>query len=197
MPHTEVGLLEANGKTVGFDYRVKGGDTIVVYPPASGGAPVPTEARFVLDNHLGRLAVFLRMLGFDAVYRNDFDDQALADISAADERILLTRDRRLLMRKVVKYGCCLRSLDSHQQLLEVLRRYDLVDKIAPFRRCLRCNSLLVSVGKDEVLDQLQPLTRRYYDDFHRCPACGQVYWKGSHYEHMQATIEQIRKNQPR
>lgn len=194
VPHTEVGHLAANGQTVRFDYLVQGGDRIVVSPPTPGGEPAPADPRFVLDNHLGRLAAYLRMLGFDAIYRNDFDDEALAVLSASEERILLTRDRRLLMRKMVRYGCCLRSLDSGEQVIEVLRRYNLMEKIAPFRRCLLCNHPLVPARKEAVLDRLEPLTRLYYDDFHRCPACGQVYWKGSHYEHMQAMIERIRRD---
>lgn len=192
IPHTEAGALEVNGLPAGFDYQVRQDDRVVVYPAGAGNSPAPYPPRFVLDNHLGRLAAYLRMLGFDTDYRNDFDDDTLAGIAAGEERILLTRDRRLLMRKAVRYGYCLRSLDSYQQMLEVLRRYGLAGQITPFRRCLRCNGLLQPVRKEEVFDQLEPLTRRYYDEFHRCPACGQVYWKGSHYQHMQNVIDQAR-----
>jgi len=197
VPHTEVGQVLANERMVRFEYQVQHGDTISVYPAAAGDEPLPADLRFVLDNHLGRLAAYLRMLGFDVIYHPDYDDQVLAEISAGEERILLTRDRRLLMRKIVRYGYCPRSLESHQQVLEVLRRYNLAEKIAPFRRCLRCNHLLELVRKDEVLDRLEPLTRLYYDEFHRCPACGQVYWKGSHYERMLVLIERMRRDQAR
>ena len=192
VPHTEVGILRANGSLVTINYQVQDGDTVEVLPAAEAYDPLPGEARFVLDNHLGRLAAYLRMLGFDSLYRNDYDDEELAQVSAEQERILLTRDRRLLMRKQVRYGYCLRSLDSREQLTEVLRRYALFDRIIPFRRCLRCNTPLEETLKTDIVHMLQPLTRQYYQDFHRCPACGKVYWKGSHFEHMQAIIDEIR-----
>lgn len=195
VPHTEVGRLEANGRPVEFHYPVGDGDQLRIFPATAQNTALPGAARFVLDNHVGRLAAYLRMLGFDALYRNDFDDETLAQISAEEERILLTRDRRLLMRKAVQYGYCLRSLDSRQQVVEVLRRYHLAASIAPFRRCLHCNHLLEPVAKAEILDQLEPLTRLYYNAFHRCTACGQIYWKGSHYEHMQQMIDQLRLEQ--
>lgn len=194
VPHTEVGNLRANGSSVTLDYRVQDGDTVGILPAAEASDPLPGEARFVLDNHLGRLAAYLRMLGFDSLYRNNYDDAELAQVSAEQERILLTRNRRLLMRKQVRYGYCLRSLDSREQLTEVLRRYALFDRITPFRRCLRCNTPLEETLKTDVVHMLQPLTRQYYQEFHRCPACGKVYWKGSHFEHMQAIIDEIRGN---
>lgn len=193
VPHTEVGLLQVNGVRVGFDYQVQNDDRVQIYPATSADNPLPGEARFVLDNHLGRLAAYLRMFGFDTVYRNDFDDDELAQIAATEGRILVTRDRRLLMRKAVQYGYCPRSMDSQQQILEVLRRFDLFQRVGPFRRCLRCNGPLERVEKAAVLDQLEPLTRLYYEEFHRCPTCGQIYWKGSHYERMLTLIERIQK----
>lgn len=193
VPHTEVGRMLVNDQPVDFDYQVQDGDRAQVFPATAENGARPPEPRFVLDNHLGRLAAYLRMLGSDVIYRNDFDDEELAEISANQGRILLTRDRRLLMRKVVQYGYCVRSLDSRQQLLEVVARYDLAGQITPFRRCLRCNGQLEPVRKEQVIDQLEPLTRQYYEEFHRCLNCGQVYWKGSHYERMMDMIEQIRK----
>ncbi len=192
IPHTEVGQVLVNQSPVSFDYQVQEGDHVLVYPPAPGQGLPPGETRFILDNHLGRLAAYLRMLGFDALYRNDLQDEELAQIASREERILLTRDRRLLMRRIVRYGYCLRSLVSSQQAGEVLKRFALTTQIRPFRRCLRCNAPLEPVSKAAVLERLEPLTRLYYDEFHRCPACGQVYWKGSHYEHMLNLIDQFR-----
>lgn len=128
------------------------------------------------------------MLGFDTLYRNDAQDDELACRSAAEGRVLLTRDRRLLMRRVVAYGCCLRSLEPEEQLGEVARRYALLARARPFTRCLGCNEPLRAVSKAAVLDRLEPLTRRYYQDFAQCPACGKVYWPGSHHERMLARI---------
>ena len=192
VPHTEIGRIAVNGTAVGFDYQVGEGENVELFPATAENCPITGEARFVLDNHLGRLATYLRVLGFDTAYHNDLDDEVLACIADQEDRILLTRDRHLLMRKAVRRGYCPRSLDSHRQAEEVLRRFDLVSQVMPFRRCLRCNTLLVPVQKAEVLDQLEPLTRLYYDEFHRCPACGQIYWKGSHYQHLQVLVDSLR-----
>lgn len=192
VPHTEVGQIQANGRPVDFNYLVQDGDAIDVQRATASNAPLTFPPRFVLDNHLGRLAAYLRMLGFDTLYRNNLDDDDLAAISAAEDRVLLTRDRRLLMRKIVRLGYCLRSLDSFEQLVEVLRRYNLFNQTAPFKRCLSCNGLLQPVDKAIILDRLLPLTKKYFNEFHTCPTCGQIYWKGSHYEHMQAMIDRLR-----
>jgi uncharacterized protein len=191
LPHTEIGQILVDGKPVDFNYQVKDGDLVTVLPPAAGQDIPSSGPRFVLDNHLGRLAAYLRMLGLDVLYRNDFQDEELAFISSQQNRILLTRDRRLLMRKQVLFGCCLRGLDSREQLVEIIQRYRLAGQITPFQRCLRCNTPLEPVQKEVVIEFLEPLTRQYYDEFQRCPACGQIYWKGSHYEHMLAMIGQL------
>ena len=190
VPHTEVGQVTANGQARGLDSVPHNGDRIEVRAAAPG---CPLEARFLLDSHLGRLAAYLRMLGFDCLYRNDYDDAELAELVQREKRILLSRDRRLLMRKVVQYGYCLRSLEPPEQLTEVVRRFDLADKIRPFHRCLRCNGALQPVSKETVLDRLEPLTKIHYDEFSLCPACDQVYWKGSHVERMEKLIESVKR----
>jgi uncharacterized protein with PIN domain len=189
IPHTEIGRLKANGKSIELAYLVHDGDRIEIQP----GTPEPLaeEPRFVLDCHLGRLTAHLRMLGLDCLYRSDFNDAQLAEISIKEGRILLTRDRRLLMQKTITRGSLLRSLDSEGQLKETVKRYQLTEWIKPFCRCLRCNHPLEWVSKEAILTRLKPLTKLYYDDFRICPACHQIYWKGSHYEKMQKMIEQI------
>ncbi len=157
--------------------------------PIQNGCPI--EPRFILDCHLGRLAAHVRMLGFDCLYQNDYDDSNMAEIVQHDERILLTRDRRLLMRKVIVNGYCLRSLDPFEQLQEVVQRFELKEKVQPFHRCLRCNHSLDMIDKDIVLDRLEPLTKKYFNEFHICPNCQQIYWKGSHYERMQKVLIQL------
>jgi uncharacterized protein with PIN domain len=200
VPHPEVYAIQANDHFVDFSYHGQDGDKIEVYPvsynqkipqSASLQEPVEDELRFVLDLHLGRLAAYLRMMGFDVLYRNDFEDPELARIASEQDRILLTRDRRLLMRNRVSQGYCLRSLDPEQQLVEVLERYDLADQVEPFRRCLRCNTPLVPVSKEKIMDRLQPLTKRYFNEFHICPNCKQIYWKGSHFQRMQRLIDRL------
>ncbi len=193
VPHPEVGEVLVNGQTASLDDIAEDGDQVHVRAAPAG---CPIEPRFLLDSHLGRLAAYLRMCGFDCLYANDYEDARLAEILTQDERILLTRDRHLLMRKTVRHGYCLRSLEPRQQLGEVLRRFDLGDRLAPFRRCLRCNALLEPVEKAAILDRLEPKTKRYFDEFAICRACDQIYWKGSHWEHMQTLIDSLRRPDP-
>jgi hypothetical protein len=187
VPHPEIGSLQVNGQEGMLSTITQDGDRVELHPIPDG---CPVEPRFVLDNHLGRLAAYLRMLGFDCLYQNHFDDEEMAELVQAEDRILLSRDRRLLMRKAVVHGYCLRSLDSLEQLSEVIQRFDLKERIRPFHRCLRCNHPLEPVAKEVVLDRLEPLTKLYFDEFQICPACKQIYWKGSHYERMQSLVEQ-------
>jgi uncharacterized protein len=190
VPHPEIGRVQVNGQEETLSAITQDGDRVEIHPIPNGP---PVEPRFLLDNHLGRLAAYLRFLGFDCLYQTDYDDAELAAIIQRDERILLSRDRRLLMRKVVAYGYCPRSLDSREQLTEVIQRFDLTKSITPFHRCVRCNHSLEPVSKEAVLNRLEPLTKQYFDEFHICPACRQIYWKGSHYERMLKLIEQVTK----
>jgi hypothetical protein len=198
VPHTEVDLILANGQSVGFDYAVRDGDRISVYPvfeslditPILRVRPEPLRrTRFVLDTHLGRLAAYLRLVGFDALYRNDFSDEELADISRDERRILLTRDRGLLKRSRVTHGYCVRATDPRQQLGEICRRFDLHGAARPFTRCLRCNGLLHAVPKADVEYLLPPGTAERYEEYAQCESCGQVYWPGSHHRRMRHLVD--------
>lgn len=200
VPHVEAEVILANGEAVDFGHPVQSDDRIAVYPvfseldinhltilrPKLGG-----PFRFIIDNHLGKLAHYLRLLGFDALYRNDYGDEELAHLSGESGRVLLTRDRRLLMRKSVVYGYCVRTRDPHQQLRDVIRRFKLWGWMNPWSRCLRCNGVLEPVPKAEVMNRLEPKTRLYYNDFHICPECRQIYWQGSHFRPMQQFIDQV------
>jgi uncharacterized protein with PIN domain len=192
VPHTEIHAILVNGQPVDFSYQVQDGDRVELYPLSADEPAASADGleRFILDNHLGRLAVYLRMLGCDSLYRNDYGDEELARVSQEQERVLLTRDKRLLMRKQVARGYWVRSTVPRLQLVEVVSRYRLSTFIQPFRRCLRCNELLRQTSKAEVLHRLEPLTRLYYEDFSICPGCDQIYWKGSHYARMQSLIQE-------
>ena len=200
VPHTEVGCIVVNAVAVDFSYIVQDSDSIDVHPISTATnitpvvslrPPLPNILRFVLDVHLGKLASSLRLLGFDTLYRNDYDDEELAENSASQQRVLFTRDKGLLMRSRVTYGYYVRATNPEQQIIEVLRRFDLFGKILPFQRCIRCNGLLEPVSKESILDQLPHQTRLEIDEFHRCGACSQIYWRGSHYERMQQFINGV------
>lgn len=192
IPHTEVGGLAARAVPVTLAYLVQDGDTLDILGNSPEDVP-DAEPRFVIDGHLGRLNAHLRMLGLDCLYDSSYGDPDLVRVSMDHGRYLLTRDRRLLMHKAIARGYLLRSLDPETQLQEVVRRYGLRTWIAPFQRCIRCNHRLEVVEKAQIIDRLEPLTKMYFDDFRICPACHQVYWKGSHFEHMQRMIEGLDK----
>lgn len=200
VPHTEVDLILVNQQSVDFAYMVQANDRISVYPvfetfdisPLTRLRPRPLrEPRFVLDVHLGKLAVYLRFWGFDTWYRNDCADEELAWISADQQRILLTRDRELLKRRIVTRGYYVRSTDPKQQLAEVSCRFQLSQVPLRFIRCTQCNTRLTAIAKERVLSRLPERTRRYYQQFSYCPTCDKVYWKGSHYHNMRRRIQQI------
>jgi uncharacterized protein len=201
IPHTEIDLILENGEPVGFAHRPTAGSRLAVYPvfetldiaPLARLRPEPLrDTRFVVDVHLGRLARLLRLVGFDTRWDRNFDDEALAAISRDEHRILLTQDRGLLKRRNVTHGLFVRSDQPAEQVIEVLRRLDLAGRMAPFTRCLRCGAELADVAKGQVLDRLEPLTRRHFHEFRRCVACDQIYWRGSHHDRLVEVVRQIR-----
>lgn len=200
VPHTEVDLILVNGASVDFSYIVRDGDRISVYPAFESFDIKPLArvrlrplrtSRFVLDVHLGKLARYLRLLGFDTLYRNDYDDAELAHLASVEQRILLTRDRDLLKRAVVTHGFFVRATEPRRQIEEVLERLDLYRAIRPFQRCTRCNGLLAPASKGQVWERLAPKTRLYVQAFWMCGQCGQVYWEGSHLPQIRRFIEAL------
>lgn len=199
VPHPEIDVVVVNGDVVGFDRLVLGGDRVAAYPPwhaVDVESPVRQprpEPRFVLDVHLGTLARRLGVLGLDVDYDTDRDDVALARIATEQDRILLTRDRRLLMRSEIVHGYCPRSDDPDEQVLEVVRRFVAQDDLAPFTRCPRCNEELVEVPKQDVLHRIGPHTQATQDDFRSCPACDRVFWPGSHVDALAPLVDQAQE----
>jgi hypothetical protein len=197
VPHTEVDLILVDGRSVSFAHRLAAGERISVYPvfesfDISRVTRVRPrglrEPRFVLDVHLGRLATALRMLGFDALYSNDCNDETLARLSGEQKRILLTRDRGLLKRRSITHGYLVRSRRPLEQLGEVIRRFDLTGRIRPFSRCPRCNIALEEVPKKETTGRIPPRIGELYDRFKHCPGCGRIFWPGSHWDHMRQRL---------
>lgn len=200
IPHTEIDLILIANHPVDFSYLVKDGDNVSVYPHFNSLEIDPSKRllkpyllnpSFVVDVNLGKLARYLRMGGFDTIYQNKIADEELIDIMLEENRTLLTRDRKLLMRNVVRSGYLPRSDQPAEQLEEVLKRFALFDDVKPYTRCINCNGILESVSKEKIIDQLQPLTKKYFNDFSQCPDCGQIYWKGSHRNRLHPKIQNI------
>lgn len=200
VPHTEVDLVLVNGASVGFDYRLVHGDLVSVYPAfrtleiadLSLVRPPPLpEPRFLVDINLGKLARLLRLLGFDTVIDGTIDDVELVELALGDSRILVTKDRPLLKRAAVTHGYLVRSVQPVDQAVEVVRRFDLGSAITAFRRCIECNGDLRAVEKADVDHLLEPLTRRYFDEFRQCAGCERVFWRGSHHRRLAAVVDEV------
>ena len=200
VPHPEIDLILIDGYSVDFSYLLQENDRVSVYSKAAAKpANVLSKVRplelesyaFVLDVHLGKLARYLRFLGFDTLYRNDYDDEELARISHEQQRVLLTQDSGLLKRSLVIYGYRVRSPQPKTQVKEILDRFDLYSAIVPFDRCSRCNGRLLPVKKAAILPLLPHFTALHYDQFFQCQSCKQVYWKGAHYQKMQGLIAEL------
>lgn len=201
VPHTEVALILVNEISVDFSYIVQDGDTICVYPSSECSEKKqllklrpepPLTPKFVVDANLGRLAHYLRLLGFDCLYHNNFSDDMVATISKEDDRIVLTRDRSLLQRKIITYGYFVRATIPKIQVKEILNRFNLFRLIAPFVRCTRCNGTLEKIEKLKIEHRLKPLTKQYYNDFLICTTCSQIYWQGSHYTRAMQLIDEFK-----
>lgn len=203
VPHVEVDLILVNSISVDFLKKLRDGDMISVYPVFETfditslvhlRAKPLRHTKFILDVHLGKLAKYLRLCGFDTLYRRDLNDPDIIELSTSEERIILTRDIELLKNKKVTHGYWIRSQHLNEQLKEVFFKFDLVNQISSFTRCLECNGLLIDVSKEEILNRLLPETRKFFVNFRKCFDCNRIYWEGSHYERMKKYIENLIKN---
>jgi uncharacterized protein with PIN domain len=200
VPHTEVDLLLANGESVDFSYRLRDEDRLSVYPVFESwdigtlsrvrSAPL-RDTRFSLDVHLGKLARLLRMFGFDAAWSRAAEDEELARMARQQARIILTRDRGLLKRRLVTHGYLVRATEPRDQATEVIRRFDLTGAVRLFGRCMRCNEPLVAMDRREAEPVVPAVVARLYAEFSRCPGCGRVFWKGSHWERMKKLAAEV------
>jgi len=205
LPHTEVGSIQINRQAVTFDHIIAKKSFVEIFPPCppvnvlapSLLRPTALPAiRFLVDANVGKLAGKLRMTGFDTLYNPQWYDAELADLSEDRQCILFSIDIMLLKRKKITFGHFVRETLPTKQLAEVIYFYGLADKILSFSRCMRCNGTLVPVAKQEILDQIEPLTRKYYHIFSRCSSCTHIYWFGSHRAPMEKDIQELRNYCP-
>lgn len=205
VPHTEVELVLLNGESVGFEPLLADGDRVAVYPkfesldisPLLRVRARPLRVlRFVADAHLGGLARLLRMVGFDTLYDNHFDDLEIAELAAREGRIVLTRDRELLKRRLIDHGCYVRAFKPALQLRELFERLDLARSIKPFSRCLHCNLALHPVDLEEARERLPSRIGCSYARFMQCDGCHRLYWEGTHWRNMCALLAPLLEGPP-
>lgn len=193
VPHTEVELVLLNGESVGFERLILDGDRVAVYPkfetldisPLLKVRSQPLRLlRFIADAHLGGLASLLRMSGFDTLYDNTFEDSQIAEIAAQQGRIVLTRDRELLKRRIISHGCYVHALKPALQLRELFERLDLARSAKPFSLCLHCNRPLSDIAPELARPRVPPRVGALYSRFLICVNCDRLYWEGSHWRSM-------------
>lgn len=206
VPHCEVFLVLVDGQSAGLDRVVAGGERIAVYPHFSeidaagcvtAGEPLPQDPRFVLDGHLGRLAAWLRALGLDTAHDRAADDAAIAEVSAREDRVLLTRDVGLLKRSLVRHGWFVRATDPAVQLAQVVRRFRLDGRTAPFSRCLRCNTPLTDISREDLGRRAPARVQERFSVFRACPGCRRVYWPGTHHDRLTRLLVPYVRSAPR
>ena len=190
IPHTEIDLILVNGKSIDFRYIINDGDNVSVYPvfesfdisDAQHLRPKPLrEPKFVVDVQLGKLARYLRMLGFDVLYSNSYNDDEIVKVSRIEKRTILTKDRNILKRSEVTHGYFVRNDDIVNRTKEIIKRFDLKKEINEFTRCLECNNLLHSVIKEDIIDKIPTKVARWQDTFFICSICKKIYWRGTHH----------------
>ncbi len=201
VPHTEVALVLANGNPVGLDWPLEDGDRIAVYPkferlditgPMSVQPALPSgPPRFVADAHLGGLARLLRMAGFDTLFDNRYEDAAMSELANREGRVLLTRDRALLMHRLVTHGCYVHTLKPADQLRELYERLELATHARPFSLCMNCNAPLRELDRQAVCDRVPPRVLECHERFMGCDCCGRIFWEGSHWQDMRALLDSL------
>lgn len=200
VPHTAIDLILVDDQSVDFSHRLRGGERVAVYPvferldisPLIRLRPRPLRhTRFILDVHLGKLARYLRMLGFDSAYERNRDDAAIIDIALQQQRIILTRDLGILKQSRVTHGYWLRHDEPGQQLQEVLLALDLFCQLQPFTRCMDCNGRIQPVDRNAIRGQISPDIFERFQEFWQCQDCQKIYWRGSHYEDMLSKFNQL------
>ncbi len=200
VPHSEVDLILVNGNSVDFSYMVNDKDDISVYPvfesfDISGIQHLRAEPlrnpKFILDVHLGKLARYLRMTGFDTQYKNDYKDDEIVNISLFEKRTILTRDRGILKRNKVTHGYWIRNQKPELQLKEVTERFNLINQMHEFERCLECNTKLEKIDNESILGRIPLKVKKIQTNFWYCTNCDKIYWQGTHFEKMKKIISRL------
>jgi len=152
--------------------------------------------KFIVDCNVGKLARWLRLMGYDARFFDGDDDSELVAIAKTEGRVILSRDTRIMERRLITSGKIKAVLiDSDQperQIRQVIDTLGLDSRFRPFTICLECNQSLVERGKDEVAELVPPYVFKTQNYFRQCPACGRLYWRGTHWQAMTKKLKSLK-----
>lgn len=202
IPHVEIGMIMINGVSKSFEYHIEEKDKIQVYPhnffktKTSNNINLlpfkPKKLSFLLDVHLGTLARYLRMAGFDTLYQSkDYGDAFLAEVASTDNHIMLSRDIGLLKRSKLNYGHWVRNTNPKEQFKEIVQLYNLQNIFKPMSRCIKCNEPITLVKKEKIESIVPSKVYQWKEKFFQCSGCEKVYWEGSHHKNMMELLEEI------
>jgi uncharacterized protein with PIN domain len=149
--------------------------------------------KFIIDRTLGKLAKWLRIMGYDTIFWRSNEVEGLLSRALEEERVLITKDTKLYKRRGELQAMLIREDNSFLQLQKVIRHFQLpVQEENLFTRCLMCNIQLEEIDAAEVKDDVPDYIFHTHREFSRCPSCGKVYWAGTHYEHMNEVVDRLK-----
>jgi len=200
VPHTEIDLILVNGNSVDFNYILQDEDRVSVYPVFESLnitdvtllRKIPLRRnKFIADINLGDIVKYMRVLGLDLYFDPLLSTREIIEISKRENRVILTKSRKLLKFKDVSHGIFIRPGTTTEQIRRIIDYLDIKDNIKPFSRCLCCNTLLDIVLKEKILDRIPPKTKEFCDEYVQCQSCDKIYWKGTHFINMKKVVRQI------
>lgn len=200
IPHEQIDLILVDGISVPLDHLLEGGERVSVYPVFEsfdiravkypGTSPL-RHLTFVADGHLGKLARYMRLLGFDTLFDQSLDTHGLIETAVKEGRVFLTRSRRLLTDGRLIRTILVPGEDLKTQLTSVIQRLDLYEDMQAFSRCMICNARVKRVSKESVAHRLPPKVRLKQKTYFLCPSCNRIYWKGTHFKRMLRFVRQF------
>jgi len=156
-----------------------------------------SELKFIVDNNVGKLAKWLRIMGYDTVFFTGIDDSRMVAKALAEGRVILTRDTGIMKRGLVTSGrleaILISSEEPEKQKRQVIKTLNLDCQFRPFALCLECNQPLVEKNKDQVKDRVPPHVFKTQSQYVECPTCHRIYWRGTHWQAMTRELEKLIK----
>ena len=153
------------------------------------------EIKFVADNNVGKLARWLRLIGYDTLFFEQKDDAQMIKIALGGDRVILTKDAQFTKRRLVANGTLktmhIEQDDPRLQVQEVVRTLKLDHHFKPFSLCLECNRVLVARDKEEVKNLVPDRVFETQTQYTQCPACHRIYWPGTHWEAMGKELQDL------
>jgi len=159
-----------------------------------GGSPI-NRIRFIVDHNVGKLAKWLRMMGYDSLFFDGDNDSDMVRQALSEGRVILTRDTEIMKRRIINRGqlkaILIESDEPERQMRQLMNTLDLKSHLQPFTLCLECNCPLMEKSREEVKDRVPPYVYKTQSQYMECPKCGRIYWRGTHWEAMTRKLEQL------